>query len=191
MTYRFLGNPECAHAEILSLFQDGALRPLYRVDDTKDGKIVYMVSKDIPDTRRWNSRFCDQRDRELCKVADYERFLDSISEGDVLSFRIKAVPTKSRDGKKMSLGHSEAFEWMRKKISENGATVIDGTLDQTGEEKVRFKKDPHQEAYVYFHTRTYEGILTVDDKEKFARMLSEGIGRQKAYGCGLMTVVPV
>jgi len=36
---------------------------------------------------------------------------------------------------------------------------------------------------------TYEGILTVTDKERFRKTLIEGIGREKAYGMGLLTVV--
>ena len=36
---------------------------------------------------------------------------------------------------------------------------------------------------------TFEGILTVTDPELFCRALTEGIGRGKAYGMGMMTVM--
>ena len=36
---------------------------------------------------------------------------------------------------------------------------------------------------------TYEGLLTVTDAEKFREALISGIGRGKAYGLGLLTVV--
>ena len=36
---------------------------------------------------------------------------------------------------------------------------------------------------------TYEGLLTVTDAEKFREALTGGIGRGKAYGLGLLTVV--
>ena len=38
---------------------------------------------------------------------------------------------------------------------------------------------------------TYEGILKVTDKKVFYQSLTEGIGKKKAYGFGLMTVIPL
>lgn len=191
MTYRFLNNPECAHAEILSLFPDGSPRPLFRIDDAKDGKIVYMVSQDMPDVNRWNNRFAIDRNASLCRSASYDRFLETVKNGDVLNFKITAAPTKTTEGKKISLNYRTAMEWMERKIKDAGASVIDGTLLQTDERAVRFKKNPHSDAHIYYRSRTYEGVLTVTDRERFTKMLTEGIGRQKAYGCGMMTVVPM
>ena len=42
-----------------------------------------------------------------------------------------------------------------------------------------------------FSVVTYEGILTVTDPEVFREGLTCGIGKKKAYGCGLMTVIPL
>ena len=38
---------------------------------------------------------------------------------------------------------------------------------------------------------TYEGILKVVDEEKVRKVMTDGIGREKAYGVGLMTLVHV
>ena len=38
---------------------------------------------------------------------------------------------------------------------------------------------------------TYEGILKVCDEDKFKELLVTGIGRGKAYGMGLLTIVHV
>jgi CRISPR system Cascade subunit CasE len=38
---------------------------------------------------------------------------------------------------------------------------------------------------------TYEGMLRVTNKEIFYHTLTDGIGRKKAYGFGLMTVIPM
>lgn len=37
---------------------------------------------------------------------------------------------------------------------------------------------------------TYEGLLRVDDLDTFKQTLMNGIGREKAFGMGLMTVIP-
>lgn len=42
---------------------------------------------------------------------------------------------------------------------------------------------------ISFISVTYEGILTVTDKELFVKALTEGIGREKAYGMGMLTVM--
>nr|WP_223186704.1 type I-E CRISPR-associated protein Cas6/Cse3/CasE [Streptomyces sp. CBMA29] len=38
---------------------------------------------------------------------------------------------------------------------------------------------------------TYDGRLTVTDPEALRRTLTQGLGKAKAYGCGLMTLAPV
>ena len=38
---------------------------------------------------------------------------------------------------------------------------------------------------------TFEGVLTVVDEDKFKTVLENGFGKKKAYGFGLMTVIPM
>jgi CRISPR system Cascade subunit CasE len=38
---------------------------------------------------------------------------------------------------------------------------------------------------------TFEGVLRVEDAENLRAALTTGMGRAKAYGCGLMTLAPV
>ncbi|EXU63555.1 CRISPR-associated protein Cse3 [Streptomyces sp. PRh5] len=40
-------------------------------------------------------------------------------------------------------------------------------------------------------TVTYDGRLTVTDADRFRATLTQGLGKAKAYGCGLMTLVPL
>lgn len=51
--------------------------------------------------------------------------------------------------------------------------------------------DRSRKNLVTLRTATYEGILTVTDAEVFRNKLVEGIGREKAYGCGLLTVIRI
>ncbi len=44
---------------------------------------------------------------------------------------------------------------------------------------------------VTLRTATFEGELTVTDVEAFKKALVEGMGREKAYGCGLLTIIRV
>lgn len=38
---------------------------------------------------------------------------------------------------------------------------------------------------------TYEGNLTITDSKKFKALLVGGMGKKKAYGFGMMTVIPI
>lgn len=38
---------------------------------------------------------------------------------------------------------------------------------------------------------TYEGNLTITNIDKFKALLVKGFGKKKAYGFGLMTVIPI
>lgn len=38
---------------------------------------------------------------------------------------------------------------------------------------------------------TFEGVLTITEAELFRKALIDGIGRAKAYGCGLMTLARI
>ncbi|WP_282795515.1 type I-E CRISPR-associated protein Cas6/Cse3/CasE [Streptomyces sp. CC224B] len=44
---------------------------------------------------------------------------------------------------------------------------------------------------VQFTRVTYDGRLRITDLEAFRRTLTHGLGKAKAYGCGLMTLAPV
>jgi CRISPR system Cascade subunit CasE len=53
----------------------------------------------------------------------------------------------------------------------------------------KFRKGNGGKGEVTLRTATFEGILTISDLERFRRTLLSGIGRAKAYGCGLLTIV--
>jgi CRISPR system Cascade subunit CasE len=47
-----------------------------------------------------------------------------------------------------------------------------------------------QASRVVLQVVTYEGHLVIDDAERLRHLLLAGIGRAKAYGCGLLTLAP-
>lgn len=47
-----------------------------------------------------------------------------------------------------------------------------------------------QEPPVVLQVVTYEGHLVVEDVERLRHLLLSGVGRAKAYGCGLLTLAP-
>ncbi|MBZ9645784.1 type I-E CRISPR-associated protein Cas6/Cse3/CasE [Streptomyces sp. PSKA30] len=51
--------------------------------------------------------------------------------------------------------------------------------------------DASKQHQVTLVTVTYDGRLTVTDPDRLRTTLTQGLGKAKAYGCGLMTLVPL
>jgi CRISPR system Cascade subunit CasE len=67
-----------------------------------------------------------------------------------------------------------------------GFLLEDNTYDVVNSSWLRFRKSGG--SFVSFCAATFEGNLTVVDQDKYRDVLVSGIGREKAYGCGLLTI---
>ena len=56
---------------------------------------------------------------------------------------------------------------------------------------VQVEKEPTEAAGKCIKGVTYEGMIRVTDEELFKELLVSGIGRGKAYGMGLFTIVHI
>lgn len=91
----------------------------------------------------------------------------------------KIIPVKGR----------EAIEkWFMNKASANGFEILPPTLQTFGITVDRF---PKGNSAVILQKATLTGILEVRDKELFSKAVHYGIGRGKAFGCGLLQIAPV
>lgn len=166
------------HAYIESAFPAEQLlgvrkRHLWRLD----GQNLLLASEDEPDKEALG---------KYGKVTtkSYDRFLDNISTERPYQFRLVANPLQM-DIKNRRIpchGNEQRLEWLKKQGARYGFTVIQAKI--TGYKENRIRKHGFTVKSV-----TFEGILQVTDIEKFKQALTEGIGREKAYGCGLMTIM--
>ncbi|MFD9070500.1 type I-E CRISPR-associated protein Cas6/Cse3/CasE [Streptomyces lasiicapitis] len=63
------------------------------------------------------------------------------------------------------------------------------TTDSTTLQVAKDGKDRNRP--VQFTRATFDGRLCITDVEAFRRTLTHGLGKAKAYGCGLMTLAPI
>jgi cse3 family CRISPR-associated protein len=75
----------------------------------------------------------------------------------------------------------------------DGEGTDEAVLVAYRERPVFNRRRPGGEGYdrVTINRTVYEGVLRVTDPEPLRRALIAGIGRSKAYGCGLMTLARV
>lgn len=145
-------------------------------------------------------------------VRDYEPALSHIQPGRELAFRVTANPSsvthtpektsstqaaQLAKGRGIRVGHRSAphqLDWfLQRATNENtpwGFSVGDRSSPNVRlvhREHVSFRK--HQQGpLVTLDTATFEGILRVINVSQFHEVLLGGLGRGKAYGCGLLTI---
>lgn len=139
-----------------------------------------------------------------------------LSEGQRLFFSLRANPVitvSSSDGKKQRhdvvmheknrigfdrlpanekpllqhLIQSSCIQWLQARAESNGFEVEQGQVNvdayQQHESFAKQQKRP-----VRYSTVDFQGVLVVADPEKFKMVLSNGIGKSKAFGCGLLLI---
>lgn len=161
--------------------------PLWRLDAGRDSISLFVVSGDKPHTSDLAKRIgWDDGTDAAVMVADYDGFLGGIREGDTYAFMSTLnMTSRGRDGKSIvAVSPNSKMVWLSNAAQRNGfkvngipdvSTIVDS-----------FEK-PDGKA-VTLDKSTVTGVLTVTDADSVRLALSAGIGRGRAYGCGLITL---
>lgn len=220
-TRRLLSSPQAMHAAVLSSFPDmlptspTIPRVLWRTDHNAVAEVLlFVVSPTQPDlthlveqagwpaaaaggTPGWNTY-------------SYAPFLERLSKGSLWGFRLTANPVHSvrnKDGVPLKrtahLVPKHQLQWLLDRQQANGFRILDKPEDKRlteyGDEHqiiIRNQRDLDfskrgEKARVTIKTVTYEGRLEVTDPAALRTILTGGLGKAKAYGCGLMTLAPI
>lgn len=218
---RLLTSPQILHAAVMQSFAQAPAPPdgnsprvLWRLDRNSGHQVLlYIVSPDKPDL----THIVEQAGWPATGSWDsfaYTPFLDKLKTGDIWTFRLTANPVHSirtKDGEPTKrTAHITAHHqlgWLLKQQERAGFTVCEQpkelaqpTQDDVYQVVVRDRRsldfnktDPTRRRTnnVQILTVTYDGRLRIDDAEKIRATLTSGLGKAKAYGCGLMTLAPV
>ena len=190
---RALADSNRLHAMIAGCFDMAAeaQRPLWRIDTLDESTYLLLVSSVAPDFDVLLPQLSAANETEAI-VKDYDAFLSSLHNGEALRFRITANPVHSvaRNTENSSrgkvLGHvtvEQQKDWLLSRAEKNGFTLQGFDVVSRG-----VKKFQRQRKTVTLSVATYEGLLVVDKVEALQFALINGLGRAKAYGCGLLTV---
>lgn len=208
---RLLTNPQAMHAAVRSCFppdlDESEARVLWRVDQQEHEHVLYIVGPEVPqrevivDQAGWASR--------PGETADYRPMLNTLRTGHERSFRLTANPVRSlptEGGKRGKVvphvTPSQQVSWLIEKAPALGFEVR--TRPGSGDEEdllpdvmvdrrkdLSFtRRDPLSQGSgrVTLRTARFEGTLRVTDAQLLRNALTRGIGRGRAYGCGLLTL---
>lgn len=189
-----LNNPNKFHGAIQSSYPEPNERVLWRIDTIGDKDYLLILSPKFFNTHSLVNQFGVTG--ESAQSKNYDQLLNRITDGSVWNFRLTANPTKSSfqgyESRGKVLGHiTEQWvkEWLIKKSAPNGFSVDGDSFRVMFSKWVSFKKHG-KGSNVVLREVIFEGTLKVENSILFKKALINGIGRGKAYGMGLMTVIP-
>lgn len=116
----------------------------------------------------------------------------NLTAGDTHQFQLRAVPTASRPvpagrGRRYTPRTSDAkLEWLTRALTRRGLAVAESQIiDQ------QLIAGDHRAGHrITMPAVTFRGQLTVTDPAAAAIAVEEGIGRGRAYGAGLLLLIP-
>lgn len=167
-------------------------RKLWRTDHLYGKNYLLLVSENKPDLNILEK--FGVKGTALTK--DYDPFLEKLEDNLDARFKVVLNPTvsiktnedKSSRGKIVPLKASEFSDFLIARSEKNGFSLNEEDFLITERSIVSFKHNKNSKK-INLDRVTYEGKLTISNKEKFVETLTSGIGKKKAYGFGLMTVI--
>ncbi|MBE6426876.1 MAG: type I-E CRISPR-associated protein Cas6/Cse3/CasE [Planctomycetaceae bacterium] len=113
------------------------------------------------------------------------------------AFEILLNPVRSKSHTKQLepiKGEILQYEWFLEKAAANGFTLTPEDKSRLvihSEQTLTFRQKDTPERKVTHHRVRFSGTLTVSDPELFQKAFEQGIGRAKAFGFGMLQLVPV
>lgn len=167
-------------------------RKLWRVDSLQGEQYLLIVSENKPNLEKLETYGVDGS----AQSKDYNRLLNHLTVGDRLRFRVKLNPIKSLSTGKASgergriiplVTDEQQREFLLERSVKNGFFIEEDefTIINKGFDLLKRRGKELKVASV-----TYEGMLIISDLTKFKEILVNGFGKKKAYGFGLLTVIP-
>ncbi|MFD6532764.1 type I-E CRISPR-associated protein Cas6/Cse3/CasE [Streptomyces sp. NPDC060184] len=190
------------HQRVLQMFPDGVEGParaafgvLFRAEETPRGPQILLQSHVVPDPSRLPDAYGNVEPRSL------DGLLATLDKGTIVNYRCVASPVRkpgaaSRETYKLppvvALSGNAAIEWWERQSTAAGLEPLHiDAHPLTTVRGSRGAKDPAARQRVQ-HSRTqFDGTARVLDAGLLREKLATGIGRGKAYGCGLLTVAPI
>lgn len=167
-------------------------RKLWRIDNLNNKSYLLILSEDKPDLNMLEKYGV----KGTGETKEYEEFLNSLKDGDRMKFRVVLNTTKSISNRKFGRGkvipltsEEDQIKYLIDRSEKNGFELHpeDFYLVRSGFEKVL----KNGEQRLDLVKAEFQGELTIIDIEKFKDTLVSGIGKKKAYGFGMMTVIPM
>lgn len=188
---RDLGNVQRMHQRVMSLFPSDAgptprnsLGVLYRVDEQGNTPSILVQSSVRPETGQLGN------DYDCRGTADIGPLLDWLGQATEINYKILVNPVRRMasgpaKGKLVGLSEQEAFNWWASHGSQAGlGALVVATL-----RRVDLAGRSHGQS-VLLRAWEITGTASVADAGGLRQAIVNGLGKGRAYGCGMLSVAP-
>jgi CRISPR system Cascade subunit CasE len=168
---------------------------LFRLDTTPEGVLLHILGEEEP----VRPELCPEETWKSRKIP--AAFLEHVAyRFDVICNPGRKVTVYTVDGKRKknsrreAIIHKDAQEaWFIRKAHNSGFSLAPGTLRiDPCQTHYFYKNDPRGACKKGTHIGArFYGVLHVQDREKFRKAFSTGIGSARAFGFGLLLLTPV
>ncbi|MEU8445520.1 type I-E CRISPR-associated protein Cas6/Cse3/CasE [Streptomyces microflavus] len=197
---RDMGDPIGTHRRIMSLFPSEAgpdprarFGVLFRTEDTPAGPHLLVQSTHEPDTNQLPDSYGTTLARPL------DALLDAIRPGLTIRYLCAASPVRKPGATTRALYNlppvvaltgTAADEWWLRQADNSGIKPL--THHSHPLDTVRGQRRPDGAPPQNIrHARTqFDGTAAIIDTDLLRQAVLNGIGRGKAYGCGLLSIAP-
>ncbi|MFF1716914.1 type I-E CRISPR-associated protein Cas6/Cse3/CasE [Streptomyces sp. NPDC058268] len=190
------------HQRMLQMFPDGVEGParaafgvLFRAEETTAGPQILLQSQVAPDPSRLPDTYGNV---ETCSL---ESLLSNLHKGTIVNYRCVANPVRkpraaTRQAYKLppvvALSGNAAIEWWERQSTAAGLEPLHINARPLATVRGhRGPKDPAAKQRIQLARTQFDGTARVLDTDLLREKIAAGIGRGKAYGCGLLTLAPV
>lgn len=195
-TMKALFSPNMFHGAIEAAFPGERERKLWRIDKLGQHTYLLMLSEQQPQLAHMVQQFGVSDILWPWDIKNYDTLLDQLETQTRWQFRLVANPTKSSRSEMGSRGRVYAHvtpyyqkKWLLEQSKKKGFAIREDDIVVTESRWLKFYKGSSRKNPVSLLSVTYEGYLTVTDKALFRSTLINGLGRGKAYGLGMLTVI--
>lgn len=195
--YRDLNHVGAFHNWIESSFPDEfesniRTRKLWRIDRLNNKIYMIVLSESEPNIEKLSY----YGKKESIIIKKYDNFVDSLKNEQRCRFRIVLNPVVSVAESKLKRGsvkphitQEHQMKYFLDRVEKYGFEIENKELEIVERTFVDFYRG--NQKGIRLVKVAYEGILIIKDITKFKKLLYEGMGKKKAYGFGLMTVIPM
>ncbi|MEU3601572.1 type I-E CRISPR-associated protein Cas6/Cse3/CasE [Streptomyces sp. NPDC006798] len=189
------------HKRMLQMFPDGVQGParaefgvLFRAEESPRGPQILLQSRIEPDPSRLPGTYGSVETRSL------EALLLNLHKDMVVNYRCVANPvrkqrTTSREADNLppivALSGNAAVEWWERQSDASGLEPLHINAHPlamvSGHQS---PKGPAAKQRIQIARTQFDGTARVLDSGLLREKLATGIGRGKAYGCGLLSLAP-
>ncbi|MCA1188776.1 MULTISPECIES: type I-E CRISPR-associated protein Cas6/Cse3/CasE [unclassified Saccharopolyspora] len=183
------------HRRVMSLMPDSLGEQarahagvLYRVEKHLTGSSVLLQTGYQPDFTALPTDYAERSTHQL------DGMLANITTGITVRYRILANPTRveTTDTKRKTrrwLRGDDALSWWKRRAQQAGLEPHTALL--TNEELITATRENNDGAHRISHgTSLFEGTATVTDPDAVRHAVLSGIGKARAFGCGLLSLAP-